>query len=125
MKSMITVFVFGLTLGSVLAQGKKPEVRIGDLEHRIHDLVNDQRQRNGLGALQLDQKLSAVARAHSEDMAKSGYFDHSDRAGRSAFQRVALAGIVCHIIGENLFQNNLYTRPRIENGCCPASTGLS
>jgi len=105
-----------LLSGSAVAQDKKPEIRVRDLERRIHDLVNEASKANGQGNLQLDEKLSAVARAHSEDMAKAGYFDHKDPAGRSVRQRVELAGIACRVVGENLFQNNLYTRVLTENG---------
>jgi uncharacterized protein YkwD len=116
MKSSVALLVMLSFLGSAVAEEKKPEIRIRDLEQKIHDLVNDSRKTNGRGVLQLDEKLSNVARAHSQDMAKAGYFDHIDPAGRSPQQRVELAGISCQAIGENLFQNNLYTRVHIENG---------
>ncbi len=116
MNSVVAFCLVALLSGSAVAQDKKPEIRIRDLEHRIHDLVNDARKANGQEHLQLDEKLSAVARAHSEDMAKVGYFDHKDPAGRSVRQRVELAGIGCRVVGENLFQNNLYTRVLIVNG---------
>jgi uncharacterized protein YkwD len=116
MKSIITIWVVALLSGSAIAEDKKPEVRVRDLERRIHDFVNDARKANGQIPLQLDEKLSAVARAHSEDMAKAGYFDHKDPAGRSVRQRVESAGIACTVVGENLYQNNLYIRVLIENG---------
>src|SRR5215471_7859695 len=115
MKSFIAVSVLALFPGTVMAQNKNPEIRIGELEHRIHDRINDARKANGRGLLQLNEKLSDVARTHSEDMAKAGYFSHTDPAGRSASQRVERAGIACRVTGENLFQANLYTRVRIAN----------
>ena len=40
------------------------------LEKKIHDLINEQRRKNGLSPLSWDEKLARIARYHSEDMAK-------------------------------------------------------
>ncbi|HUI42502.1 MAG TPA: CAP domain-containing protein [Terriglobia bacterium] len=46
--------------------------------------------------------LAAVARAHSEEMLKAGYFGHVDREGRSPGTRVKAAGIPWQTVGENI-----------------------
>src|SRR4051812_42679097 len=111
---LIAALMVLLYLAPAIAEDKKPEIRIRDLEHRVHVLINEARKANSRDPLQLDEKLSSVARAHSVDMGKRGYFDHADPDGKSSKQRVELAGISCNVIGENIFQNNLYTGVTIE-----------
>jgi uncharacterized protein YkwD len=115
MKIVAALLVVLLCLRPAVAGDSKPAVRGRDLEQRIHDLINDARAANGRGPLQLDGKLSGIARAHSADMAQRGYFSHIDPAGDTPQRRVEQAGVSCTAIGENIFQNNLYTRVTIEN----------
>jgi uncharacterized protein YkwD len=89
----------------------KPEIRIPELEQGIHELINVQRRANDQMALAWDDELSKIARAHSEDMAKRKYFKHTDPEGLTPMKRAAAAGYnVCQLMGENIFQNNLYSR---------------
>ena len=95
----------------LLFQKPKPEIRIPELEQRIHELVNVQRKENDQGPLAWDDELSEIARAHSEDMVKRKYFKHTDPEGLTPMKRAAAAGYnACQLMGENIFQNNLYSR---------------
>jgi uncharacterized protein YkwD len=95
------------------SQGQ-PLVRIPDLEEEIHSLIDSERLANNVNALVLDQGLSKVARAHSQDMVNRGYFNHVDPDGKAPRDRLVLAGYKCQkISGENIFQNNLYSRVMI------------
>jgi uncharacterized protein YkwD len=90
---------------------KQPEIRIPDLEQRIHELVDVQRKAKDQVQLAWDDELSKIARAHSEDMVKRKYFGHTDPEGLTPMKRAAAAGYnVCQMMGENIFQNNLYSR---------------
>lgn len=64
--------------------------------------VNSQRASKGIGALTLDQALTAVARAHCKDMFAKGYFSHYTPDGKSPFDRMAEADIQFTNAGENL-----------------------
>ena len=95
----------------LLFQNPKPEIRIPELEQRIHELVNVQRRANNQAPLPWDDELSKIARAHSEDMAKRKYFNHTNPEGLTPMKRAAAAGYKsCQLMGENIFQNNLYSR---------------
>ena len=95
----------------ILAQDKKPEIRVPDLERLIHTSVNVQRQASDREPLVLDETLSNLARAHSEDMAKRGYFKHVNPEGQTPMKRLEQAGYnTCRLVGENIYQNNLYSR---------------
>lgn len=65
-------------------------------------LLNTERTQRGLGTVSADEKLRAVARAHSQDMLARGYFAHETPEGVDPFQRMAAAGITYETAGENL-----------------------
>jgi uncharacterized protein YkwD len=86
------------------------------LEMRIHDLINVKRAQSGLRALDWEEKLSEVARYHSQDMADRNYFDHLSPEGEDFSARYAMFGYdptnrvgnMVYLGAENLFLNNLY-----------------
>jgi uncharacterized protein YkwD len=49
-----------------------------------------------------DDRLAAVARAHSEEMARNGYFSHEAADGASPAERISSAGILWTRVGENI-----------------------
>jgi len=53
-------------------------------------------------ALQWNESLAAVARAHSLDMLNQGYFAHEDGMGRNVANRVEAAGMEWQSVGENI-----------------------
>jgi len=69
---------------------------------RMLDLVNRDRQAQGLGPLQLDARLSGVARAHSVEMKESGRVAHVSPVTGSAADRVEKAGIRTAVVLENV-----------------------
>lgn len=73
-----------------------------DAEQEMFELVNKERAKNGLQLVVYDKKLQQVARAHSEDMLRRGYFSHKSLDGRSPFLRMEDAGITYLYAGENL-----------------------
>jgi uncharacterized protein YkwD len=73
-----------------------------DLEQQMLLLVNTERKKRGLKALVADEQLKHVARAHSSDMLKRGYFSHITPEGTDPFHRMKKAGITYNKAGENL-----------------------
>ena len=55
--------------------------------------------------LRWNEKLAAVARAHSRDMIEQRYFDHVDPEGGTLAVRINAAGIPWRAIGENIALN--------------------
>jgi uncharacterized protein YkwD len=95
---------------SFFLQAGKPEIRIPDLERHIHVSINLERRAENLEPLEWDDTLGNLARAHSEDMAKRGYFKHVNPEGQTPMKRLQEAGYDrCRLIGENIHQNNLYS----------------
>jgi len=73
-----------------------------DLEARMLELVNQERQAAGLAPLQADPELTEVARKHSADMFARGYFAHDTPEGLSPFDRMRAANVRFTTAGENL-----------------------
>jgi uncharacterized protein YkwD len=73
-----------------------------DLEKRMLDLVNQERQAVGLNPLASDPELTEVARQHSADMFERGYFAHDTPEGLTPFDRMRAANIRFLTAGENL-----------------------
>lgn len=99
------------------AEAIAPRYEMTELEQLVHDLVNLKRTQAGLPALASDDALSAVARGHSMDMAKRGYFEHATPEGSTASDRAAAAGYGCRKdygtfytegVAENIYSGRLY-----------------
>ncbi len=95
----------------------QPTIDIGSLETEIHNLINEEREKNGARALSFDSQLSEVARGHSQDMAQNNFFEHVNLQGQDPTERANRKGYRCYKnyggyytdgIAENIFQNNLY-----------------
>ncbi|HUQ41069.1 MAG TPA: CvpA family protein [Candidatus Limnocylindrales bacterium] len=71
-------------------------------ERQMLELVNEERVNAGLAALQWDDRLLPVARAHSEEMFKLKYFSHQSPVSGSPFDRLKSGGITYSRAGENL-----------------------
>ena len=84
--------------------------RTGQLEQLMYELVNRDRadpantlETNGRALpLRWNDRLAQVARAHSLDMLRQGYFGHEDPQGRSVANRVEAAGMEWRAVGENI-----------------------
>jgi len=72
------------------------EAVYAEMEKEVLALVNEEREKRGLNALEWDENLAYGARYHAGDMATENYFDHNtnDRKGRrlikqcSTFERI-------------------------------------
>lgn len=115
-----------IVVGKTLFRYKSPEEIKNDkiqelidksyqLEREVHRLTNQKRIQQGLNALELDEKLSNIARYHSKDMAIRNYFDHVSPDGEDVDTRYSKFNYDCRIsVGnyiysgaENLFLNNI------------------
>jgi len=72
------------------------------LEAKMLEMVNKERAANGLKPLQADPEMTQVARAHSADMFRRGYFAHNTPEGKNPFDRMKDANLSFSEAGENL-----------------------
>jgi len=73
-----------------------------NFEKKVAELVNVERQKNGLPALYLDTAISNVARMKSKDMADNNYFGHQSPTYGSAGEMLLKFGITWSAWGENI-----------------------
>lgn len=71
-------------------------------ETKMLQIVNANRAEKGLAPLVFSSPLTNLAREHSNDMFKRGYFSHYTPEGYSPFDRMAQANISYTFAGENL-----------------------
>jgi len=81
------------------------------MENQVHALINGERAGDGSAALTHDEALRRVARAHSEDMARRDFFDHTNPDGLDPFDRLAMDSISYYAAGENIAWNQGYADP--------------
>ena len=73
-----------------------------EAERKLLDLMNEERERQGLAPLAWCERCAEVARMHSKDMYREGYFSHVDVDGLDPFDRMRRAEISYEAAGENL-----------------------
>jgi uncharacterized protein YkwD len=73
-----------------------------NFENHLYVLVNEERKKAGIPLLQRDTALRNVAREHSDDMFKKGYFSHINLENQSPFDRIRKHHINYLTAGENL-----------------------
>ncbi len=83
-------------------------------ERELVGLINRDRARAGLPALVLDPRLSAIARAHSQDMADHDFVGHVSPRTGTAMERVRRAGLRPELVLENV--GRAYGAAEAENG---------
>src|SRR6478735_6497592 len=78
-----------------LAAAATPDVATGALSApgaAVVELTNVERAAAGCAPLVVDERLTAAAQLHSEDMLAQGYFDHTSLDGRSPWDRAKAQG---------------------------------
>jgi uncharacterized protein YkwD/uncharacterized membrane protein required for colicin V production len=80
---------------------ENPEIN-EEVELEMLKLINKDRSERGLSELIMDDLLREVARDHSIDMLRRGYFSHVDPEGRTLFDRLVSGGVLFILAGENL-----------------------
>jgi len=73
-----------------------------DAERAMLRAINAERREQGLPPLSWCESCARVARGHSKDMYRGGYFSHEDLDGDDPFDRMVNAGVSYGAAGENL-----------------------
>lgn len=75
-------------------------------EQKLLELINAERAKNGLGALEFDEELQKVAKVKAQDLVDSNYFSHNSPTYGSPFQMMQSFGISYKAAGENIAGNS-------------------
>jgi uncharacterized protein YkwD len=91
----------GKEAGAVVVRAAPQQTAI---EGGIRGCANRERRARGLAPLALSEPLARAARLHARNMARLGFFDHTDPRGRGVGERVAIFDQARRFsyIGENI-----------------------
>ena len=79
---------------------------LATMEQAVREAINRERVARGFVALGHDDALAAIARRHSQDMARRDYFSHTNPEGLSSADRVLAAGVTYRRVAENIHSNH-------------------
>lgn len=100
------------TVVSPSATATAPILAASNQESRAFNLINAERRARGQKELVWDGELLRLARYHSNNMARRGFFNHHDPDGLDLRERAAMLGIRgWRKIGENIAYNTGYADP--------------
>lgn len=77
---------------------------------KLYSLVNEERGKLGLPALQINSQLSNAAENKAADMFKKDYWSHFTPDGESPWDFIKQSGYQYEFAGENLAKNFLYSK---------------
>ncbi len=100
--------------GATAARGEASlaSASVSSLERRAFELINSQRIANGETPLVWDAELGRMARLHSEEMARTGRFDHTMAGGRGMRERAHSQNIRgWSAMAENIAYNQGFNDP--------------
>ncbi len=80
------------SITQALTAARTATADLDTIERSILSCTNRERQKQGFPALQQDAALAAIARAHSQDMAKNNFFSHTNLRGQDPTARAIAAG---------------------------------
>ena len=95
-----------MTMEEALIEGK-PEYNLRELEDRVFELINVEREKNGVEPLKQVSRIQEIARDHSQDLIDREYFGHDDPEGNGPTDRAREAEYICehrgsYGLGENI-----------------------
>jgi len=79
------------------------EISLTPDEQQMLNLLNQERRAHGLPALQIDERMTLIARRHSQEMIALNYFGHISPTYGNLINRIYSAGVTTWVVaGENL-----------------------
>ena len=99
---LIRTFALLLTVAVMLGSLPAGARAASSAEHTLLQLLNEDRARNGLPALILDEELSRIARIKSQDMVNNNYFAHISPTYGNVRSMLKSFGVSYISAGENI-----------------------
>jgi len=109
------LFFFYPFFGPLLAEKQakaKEEVLVRPnlkaIEEALFNLINEEREKNGLSRLRLSSRLSSLARQHSQEMAAQNQLSHFSADKKSYLDRLVREGFFFIQAGENVARSETF-----------------
>jgi len=96
----------GSSSNSGNASGNTSNSTLSSDEQQVFNLINEQRTKNGLSALKIDDEVQNVARIKAQDMVNNNYFSHTSPTYGSPFDMLKSFGVSYKSAGENIAGNS-------------------
>ncbi len=104
----------GVSSSSLSAAATPAFAEANAVERTAFTKINEAREENGLTPLAWEPVLCLMARMHSEEMAKRGYFSHETPEGLQPKDRARALGILhFRVLAENIAYNKGYEDPGV------------
>jgi uncharacterized protein YkwD len=108
----LCVLVLVFSVPALTTSAETAAVKPNDIELRAFEQTNIVRVKNGLSPFVWDDDICRMARAHSENMSRLGFFSHVTPSGLRLRDRAREAGISGYsVLGENIAYNQGYEDP--------------
>ena len=102
----------GSTRSRIANEGGATTMSARALEREVFALINAERRKHNLRELIWDESIAAVARYHSQNMAREKFFSHRGPDGSMVDDRADRLGLgTWHSIGENIAYMRGYENP--------------
>ena len=107
---LLCALAIGILCQSAFAQDSS--IKPNEIEQRAFEQTNQARLKNGLPPFVWDDDMSRLARNHSENMSRLGFFSHVTPDGKRLPDRARAAGIRHYsVLGENIAYNQGFDDP--------------
>ena len=107
---LLCALLIGILCQCAFAQDAS--IKPNEIELRAFEQTNVVRIKNGLAPFVWDDEMSRLARNHSENMSRLGFFSHVTPDGQRLPDRARAAGIRRYsVLGENIAYNQGYEDP--------------
>lgn len=94
------------TAEEVIAEEFANSEELTEDEQEFLDLINANREANGLQALEIDSEVQNVARLKAEDLVQNNYFDHNSETYGDIQNMLTTFGVSYSSAGENIAGNS-------------------
>ena len=83
------------------------QIKISKMEYKLYQMINQQREKNGVKPLKFSEMAYKAAKFHSNDMAELGFFSHVSPDGKQIGDRLKKFGFktMNRTWGENIAMN--------------------
>ena len=107
---LMCAFTIGILCQCVFAQDAS--LKPNEIELRAFEQTNQMRIKNGLPPFVWDGEIGRMARSHSENMSRLGFFSHVSPDGKRLPDRARAIGIRNYsVLGENIAYNQGFEDP--------------
>ncbi|MCI8277560.1 MAG: SH3 domain-containing protein [Clostridia bacterium] len=94
------------TSANLVNDSKEINFEMSESETKLLNLINEERKKNNLSELQIDEELQNIARLKAQDLVENNYFSHISPSFGTPFEMLKNNGINYKTASENIAGNS-------------------